>query len=86
MLKKSATDVLKTTPKRTIQKAAEATSDLIGNKIADKIARVSKTLPKNNSETNEEEILRERFMPSELRHKITDDLRLRKNIDYLRLI
>ena len=43
---------LKLLHKRTIQKAAEATSDLIGNKILDKIAKVSKTLPKNNSETN----------------------------------
>ena len=36
---------------------------LIGNKIADKITRVSKTSPKNNSETNVEEILRERYIP-----------------------
>ena len=40
-----------------MQKTAEATSDLIGNKIAEKITRVSKTSPMNNSETNEEEIL-----------------------------
>ena len=32
----------------------EATGDLIENKIADKITRVSKTSPKNNSKTNEE--------------------------------
>ena len=32
--KQTATDVLKTTSKRVIQKAAEATCDLIGNKIA----------------------------------------------------
>ena len=41
-----------------IQKTAEAISDLIGNKIADKITRVSKTLLQNNLETNEE-IIRE---------------------------
>ena len=37
----------------------EAAGDIIGNKIADKIARVSKTSPKNNSEivTNGEDIL-----------------------------
>ena len=40
--KKSTTDAIKTTPKRAIQKAAEATGDLIGNKIADKITSVSK--------------------------------------------
>ena len=35
--KKSTTDALKTAWKRAIQKTAEATGDLIGNKIADKI-------------------------------------------------
>ena len=39
--------MLKTSSKRVIQ-TAETTSDLIGNKIADKIARVSKTSSKNN--------------------------------------
>ena len=39
-------------------KTAEGNGDLIGNKIADKITRASKTSPKNNSETNEEKILR----------------------------
>ena len=76
--KQSARDVLKTASKRTIQETAEVTGDLIGNKIANKITRVSKTLPKNNSETIEEDELRERFMLSELRHKIIDDLRLKK--------
>ena len=41
--KQSVTDVLKTSSKRVVQKRAEATGDLIGNKIADKITRVSKT-------------------------------------------
>ena len=41
------------------KKTAEAASDIIGNKIADRAAKVSKTLPQNNTETNEEEILRE---------------------------
>ena len=64
--KQPATDAFKTSSKRVIQKTVEATSDLIGNKIADKITsvqitRVSKTPPKNNSETNEEEILREKY-------------------------
>ena len=35
--KKSTTDEIKTAPKRAIQKTEEATGDLIGNKIADKI-------------------------------------------------
>ena len=46
--KKSTTDAIKTTSKRAIQKTAEATSDLIGNKIADKITSVIlKNLQKN---------------------------------------
>ena len=61
--KQSAADAIKTASKRVIQKIAEATGVLIGNNIADKIARVSKTSPKDNSETNEEEILRKRFIP-----------------------
>ena len=35
--KKSTTDAIKTAPKRAILKTAEATIDLIDNKIADKI-------------------------------------------------
>ena len=39
---KSAIDALKTASKRAIQKTAEATEDLIGNNIADKITSVLK--------------------------------------------
>ena len=42
--KKSATDAVKTASKRVIQKTAEATGDLIGNIIADKITSVSKKI------------------------------------------
>ena len=38
-VKQSATDVFKTASKRAIQEIAEATSDLIGNKIANKITK-----------------------------------------------
>ena len=38
--KKSATDAIKTASKRVIQKTAETTGDLIGNKIADKIMSI----------------------------------------------
>ena len=38
----SATDAIKTASKRAIQKTPEATGDLAGNKIADKITSVSK--------------------------------------------
>ena len=40
--KKSTTDAIKTASKRAIQKTAEATGVLTGNKIADKITIVSK--------------------------------------------
>ena len=53
MFKRSTTDALKTASKRAIQKTVEATGDLIGNKIADSITKVSKTSLQNNSETNE---------------------------------
>ena len=51
--KQSATDALKTSSKRVIQKTAEATVYLTGNKFADRIARVSNNSPQNNLETNE---------------------------------
>ena len=44
--KKPTTDTMKTASKREIQKTAETTGDLIGNKIADKITSVSKKSPK----------------------------------------
>ena len=46
--KRSATVAIKPASKRAIQKTAEATSYLIGNKIADKITSVfKKSLPQN---------------------------------------
>ena len=68
--KQSATDVFETASKRVIQKTTEATDNLIRNKIADKITRVSKTFPKNNLEANEEDILREKYILPELRQKL----------------
>ena len=51
--KKSTTDAIKTASKRAIQKTAEPTSDLIGNKTADKITSVSKK-PNNNNNNNKQ--------------------------------
>ena len=45
--KQSATDALKATSKKVIQKTAEATGDLIGNKMADRITYVSKNSQQN---------------------------------------
>ena len=78
--KKSATDAFKTSSKGVIQRIAEATGNIKGNKIADKITRVSKTSPKNNSETNEEVTIREKYISPALRQKIIDDLRLKEII------
>ena len=39
-------DVIKSASKRVIQKTAEATGDLIGNKSADKITNISKNIHK----------------------------------------
>ena len=45
--KKSTTNAIKITSKRVIQKTAETTGDLIGNKIADKITNIPKTVLEN---------------------------------------
>ena len=77
MLKNLLQMHLKLLQKERFKKTAEATGDLIGNRIAIKIPRAAKMSPINNSDPNEEK-LRERFIPSELRHKIINDLRLKK--------
>ena len=79
--KQSATDAIKTASTRTIQKTAEATCDLIGNKIADRITKLSKNSQQNDSETvtneHDKEIPQERYISSEKRQEIIDDLRLK---------
>ena len=52
--KTSTTDAIKLAAKRAIQKTTEATGYLIGNKIADKITRISKKKSPNNDETEED--------------------------------
>ena len=64
--------------KKSHSKTEEATGDLIGNKIVDKITRASKTSPKNNFDKNKEAIVRERYISPTLRQKIIDDLRLKQ--------
>ena len=53
--KKYATDAIKTASKRAIQKTAEATGDLVGNKTADKITSVSKKKSDNNNNNNDDD-------------------------------
>ena len=78
--KYSTTDAFKITSKRVIQKTAETTGDLIGNKIANTIKKVSRSSLLNNSETfiikQDKEISKERYISPEERQKIIDDLRL----------
>ena len=51
--KKSTKDAIKTASKRAIHKKAEATCDVIGNKIADKMTSVSK---KSSTELHSNEL------------------------------
>ena len=64
-------DTSKAASERVVQKTAEATGDLIGNKIADKITSIGK--PKEKEKTNKAE---EIYIPPEKRQQIIDDLRL----------
>ena len=50
--KQSAADAIKTTLRRVIQKTAEGTGNLIGNKNPNRIPKISKTSLQNNSETS----------------------------------
>ena len=68
--KKSTTDAIETTSKRAIQKTAEATGDLIDNKIADIITNISKKSSRKlqNIKANDEiEIPKERYISREKR-------------------
>ena len=77
--KKSTRDAIKTVSKRAIQKTAEATGGLIGNKIADKITKVSKKSTKelpNNDETDVKIATpKKRYISPEERQQIIDALR-----------
>ena len=76
--KKSATDAIKTASKRAIQKTAEATRDLVGNKIADKITSASKKSRNEEIQSNEvdNEIPKERYISPKEIQQIIDELRL----------
>ena len=66
---KTGIDAAKTISERVLQKPAEATGDLIGNKIADKITSIGK--PKEKPKETEEI-----YISPEKRQQIIDDLRL----------
>ena len=69
--KKQGSEFAKTAGKRIVPKSAEATRDLIGNKIAGKITSLVRSKDKEK-ETNEEK----KFIPPEKRQQIINDLRL----------
>ena len=72
--RKQGTDFAKTAGKKIVQKSAEATGDLIGNKIADKISSPEKS--RNKEKENETNEVEEIYIPPEKRQQITDDSRL----------
>ena len=71
---------LKTTSKRLIQKTVVAPSDLIDNKIAQRITKISKVSQQNNSETvknkHDKEMLKERYTSPEERQKVIGELKI----------
>ena len=75
--KEFATDALKISGKREIQKIAEAPEDLVDNKITDKIRGISKQPamePHSNAVSNK--IPKERYISPQERQKIIHELRL----------
>ena len=80
--RKSTTEAIKNASKKAIQKTAEATGDLISNKIADKITIVSRKrstrkLPNNETEDDVEIITpKKRWISPEERQQIIEELRL----------
>ena len=70
----------KTASKRVVQKTAEATGDLIRNKIADKNTSIGKPKEKETKKETEEI-----YIPPEKRRQIIDDLRLKCNFIYWKM-
>ena len=75
--KKSTMNAIKTASKRAIQKTAEATGDLISNKIADKITSVWKMSSENQNDdsSNEIEVPKRRYISPEEKQQIIDEWR-----------
>ena len=90
--KKSTTDAIKTASNRAIQKTAETTGDLIGNKIVDKITSVSKKSSNNNSNDDDDGVEltthKKRYVSPEERQQIINEIRLvpKKRWVFLKII
>ena len=67
---KTGTDAAKTASKRLVQKTAEATRDLIGKKIADKITSMVKSKEKKDKES------RKNLHSIRKKKQVIDDLKL----------
>ena len=81
--KKSTTDAIKTASKRAIHKTAEATGDLIGNKIAIKTKSISKKPSNNNNDGVELTTNKKRYISPGESQQIINELRLvRKKDEY----
>ena len=76
--KQSATDTLKITPKRVIQKTAEATVDLIGKRIANRITKAQEVhcriIQKQLQMNMIKKYLRKDVYLQKKKHKIFDEL------------
>ena len=77
--KTSPTDAIKTNPKILIEKTAEATADLIGNKSADKITIISKKFSSKHSDgeiqvdrASSKNVPKKRYTSPEERQRIID--------------
>ena len=72
--RKTETDAAKTVSKKEVQKTAEATGDLVGNKITDQINSVRKI--KSKEKEDERNKKQEIYITPEKRQQVVDDLRL----------
>ena len=75
---KTGKDFATVAGKKIVHECTEATGDLIGDKIADKITSISKKPRDEGSPSTEanNEIRKERYIPPKERRKIIDELRL----------
>ena len=74
--RKTGIDAAKTASKGIVQKTAEATGDLIGNRIADKINSLGKTKSKEKEHERQE-----MYIPPVKRQQVIDDLRWIRRIE-----
>ena len=77
---KTEIDVTKTASKRIIKKTAEATGDLIRNKVADQIISIG-----NSKEKEKTKEIEEIYIPPEKKQQVIDDLRLFRMYQHIKM-